>query len=290
MTPPTKKTRFEQIVLGDGVNVTLSYQTDLARLYFLGALMAIAPHVHAELLNIKNLQLAVDAYRTPDSGYEVASLAAADKIAAAVRDWQGRYHLSDQWIHDAAISTLYRAVVPIINGLDETYTIESIVPTEILLYLDILSDTAPWADELAQISKAMPGASDYAPLNLSTELPVFFDDLNLSVLQDANATTDDFGVLGTFDPRTEQIEAATEKLLNVLRPRVRQVLKDLAAEDREKYRTRKPKVYRSIRPFVWLVRVQVLQETYKQIAYDANKKQSAVEKAVREAREHVGLS
>ena len=284
----TKRKKGEEIVLGDGVNVPPSHQQHIARVWFLAALMATAPHVHEELLNVENLRLAVDACRAPAGSSGSGHPLAADQLAAVVREWQVRHHLEDAWILDAAISTLYRAVRPIITGHDESFTVEKIVPARVWLYPATSEDTGPWTDKLAQTGTAASGPLDFGPIPLWTELPVFLDDLYLRAEHNADAEGD--GLLGTFDPRTETVDAVTKKLLGELETRVRRVLTAIVAEDREKNGARKPESFRSHTPFVWLVRVQVLQEAYEQIAYDANKKQSAVEKAVRKTRKQVGLS
>jgi len=280
----------KEIVLGDGVNVTLGYQQHIARVWFLSALMATAPHVHEELLNVANLRRAVDACRAPAGSSGSGHPVVAEQLAAAVREWQSRHHLEDAWILDAAISTLHRAVHPIITRHDESFTVEKIVPARVWLYPASPEDTGPWTDKLAQTGKATSGPFDFEPIHVWTELPVFLDTLYLRSQHDADAEGEDEGLLGTFDPRTEQVDAATTKLLKALRPRVRRVLEAMVAEDREKNRALKPEAFRSPTPFLWLVRHRVLGETFEEIACKDDVDESTVQKAVRRARNQVGLS
>lgn len=71
---------------------------------------------------------------------------------------------------------------------------------------------------------------------------------------------------GTFDPRTETVNAAEKRLMEALRPRLRQALETIVADDREGNAAMGAVEFRKVSAFEWLVRFQVLGESRGEIS------------------------
>jgi len=280
----------KRIVLGDGETVTPTYQQDAAREWFLGTVMAVAPRVHQDLLNVENLRLAVDAYSELPKNPDTRHPAALANLEATVHAWQARHCLEESWIHDAAIATLQRAVRPLLDGSADSLTVEQIVPSEVRLYPVTPDDSGPWTDKIIQREAEKPESFDFAPVHLWTEIPVFLDDLYLDPQHMADGVSEDDERLGTFDPRTESLESATSRLLGALRPRVRQALESILADDRELNGAVTPARLGSWQPFVWLVRYQVRKESRGAIATAVGKDKAQISKAIARTAQLVGIT
>lgn len=296
-TPPTippahRKAagEFKRVVFGDGETVSSAYQQGVAREWFLGAVTAVAPHVQQDLLGIANLRLAIDAYTQWSSDDDMSQSTGLANLKAAVHAWQARYCLKEPWIHDAAIAALQRAVRPLLDGSANGLTIEHIVPSEVGLYPATPDDSGPWADKLVHTGTEKSGSFDVGPIHLWTEIPVFLDSLYLDPQHMANGESEDDGLLGTFDPRTDSLTSATSRLLEALRPRVRQALESVVADDRQFNGALTPATLGSPDSFVWLVRYQVHKESRGAIARAVRKDKAQISRSIAETAQLVGLT
>lgn len=140
-----------------------------------------------------------------------------DDCHGVIQTWQRDYCLQDEWIAEAALFTLSLAAA--MEELGQAYLFP-------LNYLEVPSEPTP--------------------------TPVFLDDLE-GLLPLASSK----GILGSYDPSTETIADAAERLLKKLHPLIYQRLELIASEDQQENGAIEPVAFRKVTAFEWLVRYQV---------------------------------
>ena len=208
--------------------------------------------------------------------------------------WQGKYTLPDLWIREYASATMNTAMA-VWNAWGK--------PHFLPLDLSVAWDTG-MHDGKAPNRDAYP--TDPFQRYTSTpeialvDVPVYLDMLKYAggdawvVLDketgDPLGEVADDGLLGTFDPRTETVKEAEARLLDAIRPRLREALERIVASDRVKLGAIDPITYRSPTAFEWLVRYQVLGEDMGDIAASAGVSIQAVSTALHKAKDAIGLT
>ena len=105
-----------------------------------------------------------------------------------------------------------------------------------------------------------------------------------------DASIPDDGLFATFDPRAETIDSGVERILPVLKIRLRQVLWLIAAEDIIENETYFPPSSHSAVAFEWLVRYQVLGQSKIEIARSVEKDHRHVGREINRAAELIDLT
>lgn len=206
--------------------------------------------------------------------------AALDAKWAVIERWQGDFALHGDWLADLAWRTMWAAREMHEVGL------EYIGPLGLGGFNSwILPDRAEGAS-----------AREVVFEHGSPVYPVFVEDLKV--------TADEAG-FDMYDPSTEDLGTATDRLLEALRPRVRTVLAAIAADDTAQMDRVAPVRFRSPVAFEWLVRFQVLGHSRGDIARELaaarrlrdpewtggeDHYKSNVGKRIREAAELIGLT
>lgn len=208
---------------------------------------------------------------------------AAGVLSRHVAKWQARWNLPDAWIADACYMTL----MVFQSYADEGWWFEG------PLVLDFESMRARIHDgkqQPAELSRADWAAADSTPDHLAIDIPVYLDHLKYLPQEFEDGGLEDDGEISTFDPRTEDIDHATERLLASLRPRVRARLESIVAGDLKLNGAVSPIRLRSFAAFEWLVRYQVLGESRNAIAKAVGKDRAHVTREVNRAAEMIGLT
>jgi hypothetical protein len=111
--------------------------------------------------------------------------------------------------------------------------------------------------------------------------PIFVDDLKLS-----------FNEAGfdMYDPDLESVKAATDRLLQSLKPRVRRALEQVVSEHREFTEALPPVRKATSVSFEWLVQYQVMNRAMPVIANRAGVSTQSVSEAIHEAKDLIGLT
>lgn len=285
---PKRGERHGQIVIGEGATVAPDYKQFIARAWFLRALKETAPHVHEDLLQVRNLELAVAAFSDWPNGHRTGPPAAVKLLERAIQEWQAQHRLNEQWIMDAAEWTLGYAVAPIVDMLDEGLRVEDLIRREVPLFPGRTGEIGPWVDKIVPRRSTNSTVLTFTPEHMELNVPVYIDQLNnRPQFEDGDVEND--GPFETFDPRTEDVDAATDRLLETLRPRVRRILESIVAEDRDLNGAQLPVTYRSTAPFEWLVRYQVLGESRNAIAKSIDVDRSHVGREIQRVADLIGL-
>lgn len=233
---------------------------------------------------------------------------AAGFLSQHVNAWQERWSLEDDWIADAAYMTLmvfqayaaagYWFEGPLVLDVKSLYT-----STHDGKELKVSYDDR--ALDVKDQEVAAKTLFRFTPNHKLIEVPIHLDHLKHPPRVVDDGECEDDGWFGTFDPRTESIEAATTRLLESIRPRLHRALEAIAAEDRELNGALAPVQFRSPVAFEWLVQFQVLGQSRGDIARElagARRRgdpnwtggedhyKSNVGKRIREAAELVGLT
>ena len=317
--------------IGTGTTVPVEYVQSQSRAWFFGALYRLAPHVSQDLLRSETFELLgrhdaiVDQWQAavkiawPDFGDQIkhatthplyeSTVVAAEPLNRAIVAWQQSYHLTGEWLFAAAQETI-RAARDAFGYPEPLRELTDHLPNGLPLMLDNVDRVAhPHIDKelyaFAHKPLNSPGWLHWTPTHKEIQLPVYLDSLKHPPQVFDDGEWEDDGWFGTFDPRTESIEAATKRLLETLRPRVRRALEAIAAEDRELNGALASVQFRTPVVFEWLVRFQVLGHSRGDIARElaAARRQrdpkwaggedhykSNVGKRIREAAELVGLT
>jgi hypothetical protein len=218
--------------------------------------------------------------------------AALEPFNLALAAWQARYKLKDDWIRSAAQETIWSA-----SGTfgypNPSHELLDYLPNGLPLMLDG-SDLAagPHVDKLAyaRVHGIRPGTIKWGPAHKQVRIPVYLDDLKHPPVPLDGGELEDDGEFGTYDPRMEDIEYATERLLDALRPRIRARLEAIEAEDRELNHAVPPVAYRSDAAFEWLVLYQVCGESMRAIARADMKDAGHVSREIHRAADLIGLT
>lgn len=96
--------------------------------------------------------------------------------------------------------------------------------------------------------------------------------------------------LGSFDPRRETVNDATDRLLPELETRLRRVLQSIADDDETLNDAMKPVSLKSANAYEWLVRYQVLGRSRNQIAEEDGVDRPNVSRAVSNTAQLIGLT
>lgn len=258
-----------RFTIGTGETVPVSYIQAQARTVFAGALYRLAPHVTADLLKPEAFELEAafgiavvkEFFETEQpellpqypslAEWTFASSVARDGLRDYVRDWQRRHHLNDDWLHWAAMDTIHKTFVFTYRAEDEDFSKR--FPDGVPLFLSDVDGMATLHDGKESRTRVEPA-------------PVRLDHLKCSHDEGSDSVQEDDGEIGTFDPRTETIDAAVKRLMPELELRLRRRLVNIAAEDRDLNAAQPPMEFRKANAFEWLVRFQVLGESRKQIA------------------------
>lgn len=266
-------TNARSLTFGRGATVTASYMRRQARAAFLGALSREAPDITNDLITLELDRLSQCAFRirlrwldeinadiSDAAAWQAAKetqqyhdlMRANQAVADYIGNWQNRHSLTEDWIWEAAYATARLAM-----DAGPRYGIP--IPSPVPL---ILGDSdvyeSPHIDKYSYEFDRAPRTFVFTPMHKIIDVPVYLDDLKYPPRQFEGIEQDDDGWLDTFDPRTEDVDAATDRLLETLRPRVRHALASIVAQDRELNGTQLPVTYRSPAAFEWLVQFQVL--------------------------------
>lgn len=288
--------------IGKGATMPVRYAQTQARRLFLGALYRLAPHVSAELLQCEPIDVRTPSgepaalwaacsgadWNNPES---VMAREAAKELVVTCRfvamrehiyTWQERHHLEDSWVARAAHETIMAAYLSF-GYPDHPEVVTEWLPAGLPLMLSAHDRVAgvhdgkawdpsgPLPDEFKYGSSGggltpPPGAFMYIPEHLHVHQSVYLNHLkNPDIVLDDGVLEDD-GLLAMFDPRTETVDDAVQRLMPKLETRLRRALEGIAAADRKLNDAYPPITFRSATAFEWLVRYQVLGESKRAIA------------------------
>ena len=107
----------------------------------------------------------------------------------------------------------------------------------------------------------------WTPAHKTINVPVYLDDLKHPSIEVRGVRVEDEGEFGSFDPRTDTVDAAAKRLMPTLEARLRDALARIEADDRESNDAIDPLRTRKTTAFEWLARYQVLGESRRQISY-----------------------
>ncbi len=285
--------------IGNGATVPVSLVVRDARGIFLGALYRLAPHVSAELLQVESSEIRVESSATTYGPAE---------LRTRIRDWQGRHHLDAPWIALAAHETIMAARTTF-GYPDLPEVVMSGFPAGLPLMLsarDMMADVHEGKErdhlmsydrgrdlegnQRRRLERLPEGLFRYIPDHMQIYAPVYLEDLKRPEVVIDDAVVEDEGWLGEFDPRTQTVGAAVQRLLPELEVRLRRALEHIAAEDRRLTGAMSPIAYRSARAFEWLVRYQVLGETKAGIARTDRKDRRHIVREIDRAAALIGLT
>jgi hypothetical protein len=223
---------------------------------------------------------------------------ASAALDGAIQAWQSRHNLSARWIYTAAQETIQAAKITF-DYPDPSPKLTDNLPNGLPLMLDFVDRAAnPHIDkqDYAMEHGIRPGAMKWGPIHKQVHIEVYLDDLkHPPILMHDEAgepygELEDDGVIGSFDPRTEDVKHATERLLEALRPRIRARLEAVEIEDRELNGALSPVRFRSPDAFEWLVRYQILGESRGAISRATGADKSQVSRAIKDAATFIGLT
>lgn len=283
------------LTLGTGENVSPEFAAFLTRPWFARALNTFAKPKVLELFSFENLALALSTL--------LPARTLEDKIllSEAARKWCLDLNLDDPWIHDAAVFSLGYTVAPV--ATEEDLVVEDVQRHRCRFRPVNYKRVNQWVGKITpeEESKRLSdfrkfGRMVWQPEYDFVNVPIYFDHLKplRELVYDDNGDPygefEDDGWLTSFDPRTEKVKAVTDRVLETLRPRVQAAVEAIAAADREHHGDLPAVEFRSPRPFEWLVRYQVLGETYSGIARSESITPANVRKAVLKAATLAGLT
>lgn len=168
--------------------------------------------------------------------------AVLDAKWAVIEEWQQRFRLYDDWVAALAWETMRTARE--MQDVELEYSAPLVLGALSWVGRDYESD--------AYLTRREVVFEYGRPI-----YPVFVDDLKLPT---------DEGGFDMYTPLTEDLDTATKRLLEALRPRVRHALESIVAEHHEQYDDPLPVAFRKSTAFEWLVRFQVLGESRADIA------------------------
>jgi hypothetical protein len=282
--------------IGDGATVPVSYLQERARGLFADALYRLVPETSACLASDDVLDVADRLYpavpysdspldtvtatnqaMVTDGGFDSSQEHAFAQLEAMIDAWQHHFQLSDSWIHlsawrAVAFGLAYRRSGRRYNGglpLDDI---------RVGLH-DGKQDT---------VLQEWERRSFPEPHRLIST-PVFLDALKYPDSADFDEYWES-GEFGTFDPNSETVDAGAKRLMPELEKRLRRALESMADQDRVLNHAQKPKAYKTVQAFEWLVRFQVLEESFSQIAKSADTDYRNVGRQVKEAASIIGLT
>lgn len=287
------------VKIGNGATVPVRYVVRDARLMFLGALYRLAPHISADLLQVETNEVRARSLATT---YRPAA------IRRHIHIWQECHHLDEPWIalaahetimaahttfgypdHPEVVTASYPAGLPLMLSADDIMVdIHDGKERDYLMSYDRGRDHG---DNVERQAERLPnGMFRYIPDHLQIYAPVYLDALKQPDIVLDDGVVEDEGWLGEFDPRSQSVEAAVQRLSPALETRLRRALEHIAAEDRRLNGAMPPLAYRSARAFEWLVRYQVLGETKAGIARTDNKDRRHVVREINRAAALIGLT
>lgn len=263
-----------RLATGIGATVPMSYARARRRVLFFETLHRVAPHVSAELMTDdarmlidqcsrdwepvekeqqefhqaldQSLETGEDLYplleRHVNSPVRAQFFQTRERLDRHIAAWQVKFHLTEDWLADAANTTLY--VDHQLRGKGQSTTVP---------LLPGYTDLVPNLHEGREADSASP-VERYHPLAL-----------NELKLADILSGWD--GPFGAFHSRTETVEDAVQRLLPALASRLHFLLTVIVTEDmRMNNDVVLTHVYRKPTAFEWLVRYQVLGESKNAIA------------------------
>lgn len=296
--------RGKAVKAGDGATVSGNDSTAWARSQFLYALHNLIPHLTQDLLASQVLYLhdadtgarnlwkqATESLKRAGKSKQELELhptyaeliQSGEAVDRYIIQWMKRHNLpvdtENQWLTKTVISTVMFAA----DLRDSGYQYDGafVLPLECLI------------DNLNS-SNGRPVKCRHC-LGHSTEptalmgRPVYLDDMKYP----ESAEYDEYwasGEIGTFDPRSETVAAGLKRLLPELESRLRHALESIADEDRVLNGAQRSKHYRNKTAFEWLVRYQVLRESFSRIADSAGTDYRNVSRQVKEAARLIGLT
>lgn len=222
-----------------------------------------ALHATASEPALENLPYSLDVL----CDFSTSFAAALDAKWEVVEAWQRDFRLSDEWLAKLAWDTMRTAREMQEVGLEHRGPLGTGYPLS-WTYPDYKDDASAASREVV-FEGSLP------------VFPIFVEDLKFS--------PDEAG-FDMYDPRSEDVDDATKRLLNALQPRVRRALEAVAAEEREITGSLAPVAYRTPRAFEWLVRYQVLREDMDEIAEAVGVSTQAVQRHIHKAKNTIGLN
>lgn len=225
---------------------------------------AHAPALHAASSDpaLANLPYSLDVLESVSAPFAAA---VAEKWAV-IEKWQYRFRLYDDWLAELAWRTMHTAWEMEESGLKYRGP----------LGLGSLS----WVVSQYELDDCIEGR-EVVFEHGNPVYPLFVDDLKVSPNESG---------FDMYDPDAESVKAATDRLLQTLRPRVRRALEQIVSEHRESTDALLPVRKATSTAFEWLVRYQVMNKTMPAIAAEAGVSTQSVSDAIHEARDLVGLT
>lgn len=289
---------------GDGATVSGNDSRAWARSQFLYALHHLIPHLTQDLLVSQALHLhdadteARNAWKQATESLKRAGkpkqelelhptypevIQSGEGVDRYIIQWMKRHNLpvdtEDQWLTKTVISTVMLAA----DVKDSGYQYDG----TFVLPLECLIDNPNGSNGRPLKCRHCPGLST-EPAALMGR-PVYLDDMKYP----DSAGYDEYwesGEIGTFDPRSETVAAGLKRLLPELETRLRHALESITDEDRVLNGAQRSKHYRNKTAFEWLVRYQVLRESFSRIADSVGTDYRNVSRQVKEAAKLVGLT
>lgn len=300
------------LTFGTGETAPVSYVQMRARAVFFQTLHGLVPKSTPALLTVEAYEIiegvsaAINTWGIwvqeqadagtldPHKAYHYPPLVASqEREASFIRRWQDEHRLPDAWVADAARFTMTAAAA--LQGLGETYAFPLCV-SDPGTGVHAGKQARNWSDRVLSPSTGKRPSRDllhvfeYTPVHKLVDVPVYVDDLKHSPYENEDGyELEDQGEFGTFDPRTEKVDAALKRLMPALESRLRDALEVIEEEDRVLNDALESVVFRDSAPFEWLVRFQVLEENVPTIAKSEGLSESRIRTGIREIAELICL-
>lgn len=280
--------------IGTGETVPPSHVRMRARMMFLEALYRLKPETTWELITHHACEL-MGAYHADmaEWGRHILTLheQGKDREIPALEDsppglaafmplhehisaWQARHRLKDapddRWISRAAHFTL-TAAYRYREAAGELYDGQLVVRDAFRATVHAGKRTP---DRVAADARDLASRRvfRYTPAHELKDVPVYLDDLKHPPYEVDGHELEDDGELGSYDPRTEKVDAAVKRLMPDLEARLRRALEGIEKDDRELNGAIDPVWFRKASRFERLVRYQVLGESLSRIAGNSDRK------------------
>lgn len=304
----TMMAELKRLGVGRGETVNARFWCRQVRAVFFGALYRIIPDLTTDLLTeefdaLNNASLMIrrempslllDSIERREGEVFQRLDRANELIRSFVREWQERHNLCDSWITGAAFSTAR------LRWAGDEYGFRTPNPMPLILDDDDLWNSLHsdkdgyWEERNPDRTRLLIWKDDHTNIRV----PVSMYDLQNDPFPICDGEgdvidwdEDDLQYIGAFDPRTEDVQSASDRLIReVIRPRLVRRLEAIKVEDALRNGAIAPAPFKSVQAFEWLTRYQVLGESKNAIARGVGKDRGYVTNEVNRVAAMIGLT